>query len=49
MTQVLLIHEQLRQMILSLDLGPGERLTIVNPNPVEVTGSYKLDLQGAIK
>src|SRR2546423_11544561 len=24
---MLLIHDQLRQMILSLDLGPGERLT----------------------
>ena len=27
MSQMLLIHDQLRQMILSLDLGPGERLT----------------------
>jgi len=27
MSQTLLIHDQLRQMILSLDLGPGERLT----------------------
>ncbi|HTC99317.1 MAG TPA: GntR family transcriptional regulator, partial [Bradyrhizobium sp.] len=27
MSQALLIHDQLRQMILSLDLGPGERLT----------------------
>ena len=27
MSQMLLIHGQLRQMILSLDLGPGERLT----------------------
>lgn len=27
MSQVLHIHEQLREMILSLDLGPGERLT----------------------
>jgi DNA-binding GntR family transcriptional regulator len=27
MFQALLIHDQLRQMILSLDLGPGERLT----------------------
>jgi len=26
-TQMLLIHDQLRQLILSLDLGPGERLT----------------------
>jgi len=26
-SQMLLIHEQLRHMILSLDLGPGERLT----------------------
>lgn len=27
MSQVLHIHEQLREMILALDLGPGERLT----------------------
>jgi DNA-binding GntR family transcriptional regulator len=27
MTQMLQIHDQLREMILSLDLGPGERLT----------------------
>ncbi|MCP3458977.1 MULTISPECIES: GntR family transcriptional regulator [unclassified Bradyrhizobium] len=27
MSQMLLIHDQLREMILSLDLGPGERLT----------------------
>lgn len=27
MSQMLLIHDQLREMILSLDIGPGERLT----------------------
>jgi hypothetical protein len=27
-------------------IGSGERLAIFNPNPAEVTGSYKLDLQG---
>jgi DNA-binding GntR family transcriptional regulator len=27
MSQMLQIHDQLREMILSLDLGPGERLT----------------------
>ena len=27
MSQMLQIHGQLREMILSLDLGPGERLT----------------------
>jgi hypothetical protein len=27
-------------------VGSGERLAIINPNPADVTGSYKLDLQG---
>ena len=27
MSQMLQIHDQLREMILSFDLGPGERLT----------------------
>jgi len=28
-----------------LVLSPGERLSILNPNPADVSGSYKLDLQ----
>ena len=30
-------------------LAPGERLAIVNPNPADVSGSYKLDLQAQLK
>ena len=30
-------------------LSSGERLSLVNPNPVDVTGSYKLDLQSQLK
>ena len=30
-------------------IGPGERLSILNPNPVDVSGSYKLDLQSQLK
>lgn len=34
---------------LVLLLGPGERLAIVNPNPADVSGSYKLDLGAQLK
>ena len=34
---------------LYLLLGPGERLSIVNPNPADVSGSYKLDLLAQLK
>ena len=34
---------------LFLLLGPGERLAIVNPNPADVSGTYKLDLQAQLK
>ena len=30
-------------------LGSGERLAIVNPNPVAIGGTYKLDLQGKVR
>ena len=30
-------------------LASGERLAIVNPNPVTVGGTYKLDLQGKVR
>ncbi len=32
-----------------LDLSGGERLEILNPNPFDVTGSYKLDLQARVR
>jgi hypothetical protein len=34
---------------LYLLIGPGERLAIVNPNPIDVSGTYKLDLQAQLK
>ena len=34
---------------LYLLLGPGERLSILNPNPADVSGTYKLDLQAQLK
>ena len=34
---------------LYLLIGPGERLAIVNPNPADVSGTYKLDLQAQLK
>ena len=30
-------------------IGPGERLAIANPNPADVSGSSKLDLQAQLK
>jgi hypothetical protein len=30
-------------------IGPGERLAIANPNPADVSGSYRLDLQSQLK
>ncbi len=30
-------------------LSSGERVTIANPNPVDVIGSYKLDLQAKVR
>ncbi len=30
-------------------LGSGERVAIVNPNPVDVIGTYKLDLQAKVR
>ena len=34
---------------LYLLLGPGERLSIANPNPADVSGTYKLDLEAQPK
>lgn len=34
---------------LYLLLNAGERITLLNPNPAAVNGSYKMDVQSAIK
>ena len=34
---------------LYLLIGPGERLAIANPNPIDVSGTYKLDMQAQLK